>query len=63
MAWSDNTWRPGTVRAWCRPEGGYRGILSDQVFEWTVFLAFEVSPDMDGWYGYEARWLRLAGGR
>lgn len=57
-AWTDGTWHQVTVRAWCRPEGGYRGILSDTVFEWTVWLEFPTSPDLDGWYCYEAQHLR-----
>ena len=63
VGWTDGTLHEARIVAWCHPEGGFRGILSDQVFEWTVLLEFPASPDLDGWYCYEARWVRQAEGR
>ena len=54
------TWHSASVKAWSHPDGGFRGILSDVTFEWTVLLEFPASPDLSGWYCYEARWVRQA---
>ena len=42
------------------PGRRFPGILSDVTFEWTVLLEFPASPDLSGWYCYEARWVRQA---
>ncbi|HEX5297695.1 MAG TPA: hypothetical protein VFW50_11965 [Streptosporangiaceae bacterium] len=60
VLWTDSTWHSAVCRGFCHPEGGFRGILSDITFEWTVLLDFPASPDLSGWYCYESRFLRVA---
>lgn len=60
VRWTDGAWRPATIKAWSRPEGGFRSILSAQVFEWVVLVDLGKDIEGSGWFCYEPRYLRPA---